>query len=98
VGPPPRGSHISETTLQNRRMAKIERFQEFDGQRFLVFAFDGQNQTSTIVRWPKKDFFLACMLVPHLMRDDSSLTFLFALHFTQELTKMSVLYCVYPQS
>jgi hypothetical protein len=58
VGPPPRGSQISETTLQNRRMAKLERFQEFDGQRFLVFAFNGQNQTSTIVRWPKMDFFL----------------------------------------
>jgi hypothetical protein len=44
--------------LQNHRMAKIERFQEFDGQRFLVFAFDGQNQTLTIVRWPKTDLFL----------------------------------------
>jgi hypothetical protein len=58
VGPPPRGSHITETTLQNRQMTKNEWFQEFEGQRFLVFVFDGQNQTLTIVRWPKMDFFL----------------------------------------
>jgi hypothetical protein len=56
--PPPRGSHITETTLQNRQMTKNEWFQEFEGQRFLVFVFDGQNQTLTIVRWPKMDFFL----------------------------------------
>jgi hypothetical protein len=56
--PLPRGSHVTETTLQNRRMAKNERFQEFEGQRFLVFVFDGQKQTLTIVQWLKMDFFL----------------------------------------
>jgi hypothetical protein len=43
-------------------MVRNERFQELDGQRFLVFGFDGQNQTSTIVRWPKMDFFLLALL------------------------------------
>jgi hypothetical protein len=56
--PPPHGSHVIKTACQNHLMVKNERFQELDGQRFLVFWFDGQNQTSIIVQWPKIDFFL----------------------------------------
>lgn len=36
--------HVSKTTYQNCIIAKYERFQQFDGQRFLVFWFDSQNQ------------------------------------------------------
>jgi hypothetical protein len=46
--PPPRGSHVIKTAGQNHSMVRNERFQELDGQRFLVFGFDGQNQTSSI--------------------------------------------------
>jgi hypothetical protein len=56
--PPPCGSHVIKTACQNHSMVRNKRFQELDGQRFLVFGFDGQNQTLTIVRWPKMDFFL----------------------------------------
>jgi hypothetical protein len=56
--PPPHGSHVIKTACQNHLMVKNERFRELDGQRFLVFWFDGQNQTSIIVQWPKIDFFL----------------------------------------
>jgi hypothetical protein len=55
--PPPCGSHIIKTARQNHSMVRNKRFQELDGQRSLVFGSDGQNQTLTIVRWPKMDFF-----------------------------------------
>jgi hypothetical protein len=41
--PPPHGSHVIKTACQNHLMVKNERFQELDGQRFMVFWFDGQN-------------------------------------------------------
>jgi hypothetical protein len=52
------GAHMRALpTCQPRRqnytlkspMTNCELFYEFDGQRFIVFEFDGQNQTSTIV-------------------------------------------------
>jgi hypothetical protein len=44
--PPPRG----RTVKQNLLMVKNERFQEFDGQRLLIFKFDSKIQTVIIVR------------------------------------------------
>jgi hypothetical protein len=53
--------HVAATSpkppCKTARWPKNERFQEFEGQRFPVFAFDCQNQTFTIVRWSKMDFF-----------------------------------------
>jgi hypothetical protein len=37
-----------------RRMVKNERYQEFDGRRFPVLRFDGQNQTRAKVGWSNR--------------------------------------------
>jgi hypothetical protein len=66
--PPPHGSHVIKTACQNHLMVKNERFQELDGQRFLIFWFDGQNQTSIIVQWPKINFFLFIAMVLHTVK------------------------------
>lgn len=56
------GSSVAVKTGENMGktavMANPTRFVKFDGQRFLVLEFDGQNQTHAKVRWPKIDFFL----------------------------------------
>jgi hypothetical protein len=61
----------SKPPAKTIRWSKNERFQELDGQRFLVFEFDGQKQTLTVVRWSKMDFFLKKsqdeLLIAHLI-------------------------------
>jgi hypothetical protein len=58
---------------------KNEQFQELDGQRFLIFWFNGQNQTSTIVRWKKWTF---SFLIGYVIIIDSGIfLYLFCLDF-----------------
>jgi hypothetical protein len=45
-------------------MVNCERFQELDGQRYLILEFYDQNQTKAKVVWSKMEFFLLQMAGP----------------------------------